>query len=38
VTVITAGPGWETEALPPRVAHATSLTDAVRLLLRAAAP
>jgi DNA-binding transcriptional MerR regulator len=38
VTVIAAGPGWVTDLLPPRVRHATSLTDAVRLLLRAAAP
>jgi DNA-binding transcriptional MerR regulator len=38
VAVITAGPGWIADLLPPRVGHATSLTDAVRLLLRAAAP
>ena len=38
VNVITAGPGWDTDALPARVGHASSLTDAVRLLLRAAAP
>jgi DNA-binding transcriptional MerR regulator len=38
VSVITAGPGWDPDRLPPRVGHATSLTDAVRLLLRAAAP
>jgi DNA-binding transcriptional MerR regulator len=38
VSVITAGPGWDADRLPPRVGHASSLTDAVRLLLRAAAP
>ncbi|HEY0484864.1 MAG TPA: MerR family transcriptional regulator [Mycobacteriales bacterium] len=38
VAVITAGPGWDRDLLPPRVGHATSLTDAVRMLLRAAAP
>jgi DNA-binding transcriptional MerR regulator len=38
VSIITAGPGWDPDALPARVGHATSLTDAVRLLLRAAAP
>jgi DNA-binding transcriptional MerR regulator len=37
-SVITAGPGWDADELPPRVGHATSLTDAVRQLLRAAAP
>ena len=38
VSVITAGPGWDADGLPSRVGHATSLTDAVRLLLRSAAP
>jgi transposase-like protein len=38
VSVLTAGPGWDTDALPARVRHASSLTDAVRLLSRAAAP
>jgi DNA-binding transcriptional MerR regulator len=37
-SVITAGPGWDADELPARVGHATSLTDAVRQLLRAGAP
>jgi DNA-binding transcriptional MerR regulator len=37
VALFTAGPGWDPDNLPPRVSHATSLTDAVRLLGRAAA-
>jgi DNA-binding transcriptional MerR regulator len=38
VDVLTAGPGWDPDTLPSRVGHAGSLTDAVRQLLRAAAP
>jgi len=38
VTVVTGGPGWDLDRLPPRVQHVEDLGDALRVLLRAAAP